>query len=552
MTTGVLLACLLGKSEMCGFLVSYNGNSNLVRSQLETLTHRGPDSTHFVLNNDWSFGFNRLAIVGSDEANQPYTENDHVKTLIFNGEIYNYRELQKKYLQSISKSSSDTQVLYRLLSKYGERILSELDGIYSIIFINQQSGDCIIARDEFGVKPLYYCHCDGATYFCSETKPLRHLSNASIKKDNLCEYLSFGAPLLNNTIYDCIYEFPSGHYATDVKLIDKKKVKKNQVSRTHELNIDELYGLITRSVLSQSPKIEFGTLFSGGIDSSILLNILKEDENMQSALCINVDHPEMSEKKWQLEGLTTINFQQQTDIIEQTKKDFSLDNLKIILPQIDIPICHPNYIGALALSKRARAKNLKVLISGEGADELFFGYKWNIDDAVSNLTAQSYLPHAIVSKIFEVPTSDFSFLNSIHKREFFLLYYLKKWLLRADVTGMANSVEIRVPFLSSDLTSYAANLSFNDLTDYGCTPKYPLKVIAEKIYGKNYAFRKKTGFDYPLNTWITKEHVEYLRDHNDMFSPEMITMICENKEQDYFFSRIIFVLVSYLIWLNAQ
>lgn len=537
---------------MCGFVVLLNDNNFNTQTLLNSIAHRGPDSSKTISVNNWKFGFNRLGIVGGKDFDQPYSEDKNLNVLVFNGEIYNFRNLAKKYLPDLNNVISDTQVLYNLLMVYGVEIIKKLDGIFSFIFVNTVSDKCILSRDTFGVKPLYYAKKGSSLYFSSEIKPLATIINQSFSSNGLLEHFSFGSPLDNRTIYKEIYSFESGSYeilGKNTKSISKKNFKFHASSNNNK-SIEEI---LKETIEMQTPEIPFGVLYSGGIDSSLILNQTHKNHNMKLALSVNVDQEDMSELYWQKHGLEKIQYSKKVKTFDQNKNSFSLENLEQIISKVDLPITHPNFLGALMLAKEAKSFGLKVLLSGEGADEIFMGYKWFIERKFNNLDALNYVPIDLVSKALnhsKVPS--YNYINKLSKKNFFTQYYLRKWLLRADITGMAHSVEVRVPFLGSNIVKAAELISDGEMTNFDSITKHPLKKIAENKFGKKFTYRKKIGFDYPLNEWVGEEYVDYLLNNCNLFCRDSIKSICDMRNNHFYYPRLIFLLTAFTIWVNNK
>jgi len=533
---------------MCGFVALLNDNEFSIKNLLNSISHRGPDSSKTLTTENWKFGFNRLGIVGDNEFDQPYSENDNVNILVFNGEIYNYKELAANYLPHIKEVRSDTQILYNLLLYCGTSIIQKLDGIFAFIFVETISGTSVVCRDEFGVKPLYFHYKKGKSYFSSEVQPLVKIVKPEYSIVGLIEHFSFGVPLEDRTIYNDISSFEPGTYTIFGR--GGEKIKTDTFSFKSESIIKKpLKKTLNDAFDSQCPDIPFGVLFSGGVDSTLILHQTHQNPNMKLALSVNVDQVGMSEASWQNIGFRTMNYIKKSVEIKQDEKTFSLENLTSLISNLDLPISHPNFLGALMLAKEAKENSIKVLLSGEGADEIFMGYRWFIQKEFKNLDALSYIPPDLVTKALggniEVAYEN---INKLNCKNFFITHYLKKWLFRADLTGMAHSVEVRVPFLAGAIVNAAKSISSDEMTDFGATTKSPLKKIVEKVFGGDYANRKKIGFDYPLNDWVGSEYTDYLQENNNIFRSDVIKDICEKKDTHYHYPRLIFLLTAFTVW----
>jgi len=531
---------------MCGFIITYGDLSFDMNAALATISHRGPDSQKIIEFNGWKIGFNRLSIVGrSPDFDQPYSKDFKTDVLVFNGEIYNYKELAKKH-NIAEEICSDTQVLYYLIKYYGATFIENLDGIFSFAYIDYKKNTVLVGRDHFGVKPLYYNSKPGTLYLASELSPIRKHLNNTYDYKGLVQYLSYGSTLDNKTIYN------------GIKKIDKSSIYffspymsgLNITKYTPELintNLSSVEDVVTESVLSQIPDINYGLLFSGGVDSSIILSICRGHKGLKSIYSVSVNDNEMDESIWQNTGIRKMNATSLHKTIQTKKTDFSVETLKKTSVNLDLPITHPNFIGALSISKQANSDGIKVLLSGEGADELYHGYRWHLDDKIPYKDILGYVPLELISLCLDIDIEEYNSFDNISMDRFFLDHYLERWLVRSDLTGMANSIEVRVPFLSNLSYSVSRRLSTTHKTNYGKTGKYPLKQITAKKFGKNYAYRNKRGFDYPLNHWIGDDYFNLLR-QGGLVSEKSINYLQSRKKDHYIYSRAIFVLAMFQLW----
>ena len=528
---------------MCGFVALFNrtSTSHDIHAMLKTIGHRGPDSSKIVQINDWKLGFNRLGIVGREhEFDQPYTE-DGGFYLLFNGEIYNYKELASKYLPDL-EARSDTQVLYRLLKLMSDRILSELDGIFAFIFVDTSTDIVTAARDSLGVKPLYYFYDGDDLLFSSELKPLRECKSLSYRETSLVEYLAFGSVSHGYTIYESLYQLePSSilNFSPQVGLSLNKYTTRPIFCESSPLEA---------GIKSQIPDIDFGLMYSGGIDSTILLNICSQYPGLQHTFSISVDHPEMDETHWQEMGLQIIKPHCKHHRIIDDSSDFSFNSLSLYNKDLDLPISHPSFIGSLKIANYAKSLGLKVLLCGEGADEVFHGYTWHLQkDLVQGESNPFYLRQSDICMALSIDHRDIFDIDEIDHDKFFFDFYLPRWLLRADLTGMKHSIENRVPFLSRDIVSFASTMSPTQKTDNFTISKTYLKDYLSRHFPRNFVHRQKKGFDYPLNTWSSGELLDVITS-SDKIASSFKKMATSCFADDYRIPRSCFVLASFLIW----
>ena len=526
---------------MCGFVASFNLFTKYkTEDMLALIKHRGPDSSRVVSKLPWQFGFNRLGIVARDSLyDQPYTE-DKTFYLLFNGEIYNFADLAHKYIPH-HRPISDTQVLFKLLKLKGVEIVKELDGIFAFIFVDT-STDCVIAaRDYFGVKPLYYCKEDHGIVFSSELKPLQRYANSLYANNTLLEYITHGSVLNGNTIYKTISQ------------IERSTIAQYSPKTGFEFKRYELVKAVKSefpvksAITSQIPDIDFGIMYSGGIDSTILLQECAAHARLKHTFSICVEHPEMNELNWQKQGLMTIKPNSIHHTIKDTEHDFSIDSLYSFNCGLDLPISHPSFIGALKIASLANSLGLKVLLCGEGADEIFHGYRWHLQQREFSNDLPSYLNQIDIADALSVDISSIPKLTTITHDEFFFNYYLPRWLVRADLTGMKYSIENRVPFLSNIMFSFSKTLTLKEKTKSYTVAKAYLKDYLSSTFPKSFVHRKKKGFDYPLNTWCNNEIINLIL-NSDSISPFFKKRIRNEFNSDYRIPRACFVLASFLLW----
>ncbi|AIQ98268.1 asparagine synthetase B [Prochlorococcus sp. MIT 0801] len=533
---------------MCGFVCSYNDNSFQLTNSLNLISHRGPDSSKTLIKNNWQIGFNRLSIVGNQEDfDQPYTENSNEDCLVFNGEIYNFKELADEYDIKSSKIS-DTEVLYKLLKFNIKEIIPKLDGIFAFAYINFRRNEVFLARDFFGVKPAYYSFLNGKLYISSELRPLSSHLNSSYNSQALVEYLSYGTTWNSDTIYKSINKINAG----EIIHFNLKNNKRNQYSFdlivNKTLKAKKTYSeIFSNSVKSQIPDLPFGILFSGGIDSTLILLELMKNKKLTSIFSITLDDIEMNEKYWQDLVIKTFNIKSNYYEVKTNNNDFTPENIYHSLYQLDLPITHPNFLGALAIAEKAKFYGLKVLISGEGADELFCGYRWHLQDSINMENILGYVPSSIIAKVLGIQNFNPPKFTEMSMDEFFIKYYLQRWLTRADLTGMKHSIENRVPFLSNSLYEFSRSFSLDQKTANKTITKIQLKKMLAGSLSNDFIYRRKRGFDYPLNSWVDGSLEKIISSRSNEMINDIKTLLIPH-QNSYFYSRIIFILSSFFLW----
>ena len=540
---------------MCGFCLSVDDGTFDIRRLTDSIKHRGPDSTKYYCDARVLCGFNRLSIVDNDSrSDQPMVDSAERHLLAFNGEIYNHRELriglQNKHGLHFN-TESDTEVLLQGLIAEGADFVAKLDGIYAFAFVDLNSLEVLLARDIFGVKPLYYYLHNGSLCVSSEIKPLWVHSGNKIHYSNVARYLSYGTVGNGEAIVCGINELEPN----TVKRFSAGK--ETWSGRVHEFkydqidnaNLNDVSDTLYRTIDSQKPTIPYGVLFSGGLDSTLILDRLANDNNFHGAYSVDVDHPDMSEKYWQDYAVQVVGIKDKHQKVRLQKNDLSVGNLLKIAQELDHPLFHPNFIGSFLLTRRAAEDGLKVLISGEGADELFLGYRWFFSDQDTSDFLE-YIPlreiHALCGEGSVGPMG----MSGMSVLQIFQKIYLRRWLARQDLTGMANSIEVRVPFLGYDLSVLANKLSMNFKRGAGQS-KWIIKKLLSRKFSKEFVQRKKIGFDFPLNDWIGEEHLEFLEEKGDLFDLSRLKATLKKYQGSYMRNRIVFSLVSFVAWHDS-
>jgi asparagine synthase (glutamine-hydrolysing) len=568
-------------------------DTSCIISMLKEQKHRGPDDSGiraFNLESGKSLefptdkphaiaecfngiiGFNRLSILDlSMNGHQPFISPDNKVLLMLNGEIYNAFEIKPELEKDgyHFKSATDTEVVMALYLKVGfEKMISQLNGMFAIVIIDLKAGIIYIARDRFGIKPMYFIANDEILAFSSEIKSFRYLEKFRFDLDpeKLDEYLLFRNNL-EGTLFKEIKTLHPGNYLTfsqDKGFTTHSYFNINLFQRHSNQNgvindyIEKFESLLSCSVNSQlMSDVKLGCQLSGGIDSSVVTwfaNRTAEKGQFESVSIV------FDDKRYNEEPYID-QVAERLDIVSHKfvlRSDYYLDNIEKATWHFEAPINHPNTIGIYLLSQRAK-EHVTVLLSGEGADEVFGGYRryYDVSYPYLNTLFADKLRHglkqpydladyfkranrAIMATAFTSPDAAKILLPSFNLNRAtshrYLLYagltgsvftkqvkyemlsYLPDLLIRQDKMSMAHSIENRVPFLDNDVVKGSFEIPERFLLSRKSpegfnTEKYLLKKAAADMFGQEFAFRGKMGFSIPVREFFSNtKFLDYLND----------------------------------------
>lgn len=554
---------------MCGFtgIISkkeYNDDS--IRSMLESICHRGPDNLSFYENENLHLGFARLQIIDLDSrSNQPMIDEETGAVIVFNGEVYNYKELRQD-LQGNGvkfKTTSDTEVILKGYLKYGKSILSKLRGMFAFAIFHKNK--VFMARDHFGIKPLYYGFNDkGEFIFGSELKALisNKFFSPRLNNNSLFSYLELQHVCGEDTMIEGIKRLKNGHYLEISNIEDSLypitgEYFQFQMSNDKITNLNDAVYMIRKAVhnsveLHKNADVKVGTFLSGGIDSSYITALTKPEMSFSVGFSEEegkFDESGLAKKLCEILGIKLNRL-----IID---KNEVLENLDDIIYHLDEPQANLSSIPLYFLSKLAR-ENATVVLSGEGADEFFGGYDLYREDSAiekylklpKNLRkglkgASKILPDSSLKRRMEKgalepkdlfvgeanissPSEVRDILSNRYKdgmeaRQFtskffknvdelsgkqlvdlnsFMQYDI---LLKGDRMSMAHSLELRVPFLDLEVWSVARRLS-SDLKVRGNVTKFALREAAKEVLPEEWYTRPKKGFPVPFRDFLKEDN----------------------------------------------
>ncbi len=390
---------------MCGFVGILNKNGlnvrpDILRKMADTIHHRGPDEEGIFINDNCGFYHKRLSIIDLNTGQQPMTFGNY--TIVFNGEIYNYIELREELKLKGHKfdTTSDTEVILHLYREYGEACVNRLNGMFAFIIYDKSNNQIYVARDHFGIKPLYWYQDKNRILFGSEIKAI--LAHPEIKAlpamENLYEYLTFQFILGENTLFQNINKFQPGHYSIiNLKTWSFKTVNywkpdfNTDTFHSEEYFITELQKILDDTITQQlRSDVPIGTYLSGGIDSSLVTIMASKIVNhpLKSFSGAFNEGPEFNELKYARIAAKKAN----SELYEifPTEQEF-IDVLPKLIYHMDEPVAGPGLFPQYMVSKFA-SNHVKVILGGQGGDEIFGGYARYL---------VAYLEQALKGSIFE-------------------------------------------------------------------------------------------------------------------------------------------------------
>lgn len=543
----------------------------IVRSMLRSMQHRGGDSSGISVFGTSVVGHTRLSIVDvSRKANQPF--NDSRALLAFNGEIFNHLELREEHLlHEKFQSHSDTATLFSLLKllPYTET-LKKAQGMYALSFLDKEKQEVLLAVDEYNIKPLYFIDTPDYFAWASEIKAFAYIPGLkfSLNQDVIFEYLVFRYIVGERTLFKGIKKLQGGEMlrlslqtGAYEKCGYRMSTYRTEGSSSGTLE-KALKGSVHAHLMSDVP---VGLQLSGGVDSS-LVAVLAAKQLDKRLHTFSIGLKDAAWNEFVYSDLVARKIGSHHHKLTFSGKDF-----KRLLPKIthhlDEPIVHPNTIAMYLLAKYAR-KHTKVLLTGEGADELFYGYTRYarlLDGGGSILFSNAFVDKRLVSALLK--RSD----TNLDERKKFLrktkglsmetkvgLYdmysYLPHVLSRQDKASMAANVENRVPYLYPPVAQFGLGARSN-YGEFG--GKTPVKKIALKYLPKELVLRKKCGFGLPIAEWfrdagLLKPYLSKLTKHSmirrHFYVRKLAKLIDEHIDGEKDHSNILFGLVALMIW----
>ncbi|MDD4124942.1 MAG: asparagine synthase (glutamine-hydrolyzing) [Eubacteriales bacterium] len=608
---------------MCGFIGMFKNDSALtekdrhdIESMSALIAHRGPDQNACLFHSHAGFGFRRLSIIDLTGGDQPYITPDGRYTAVYNGEIYNYLILRDELIKQGEKfaTRSEIEVIVRLYSIYGPSFISRLRGMFAFLIYDSLENKIMAGRDPFGIKPMYYRENENGIIFASEMKAyLGDSSYGGFKADKamLQHYMTFQYVTEPDTITGDIKILPAGHYMirgiTDeitcyyksvfspnktLKYDEKKKALREAVEKSVEAHL-----------LSDVP---VGAFLSSGVDSAIITSIASKLQPGIKAFTVGFDvkgYSELDDATQISEHLNIDHIKLQCDL-----KDFT-DNYEKVIYHLDSPVADPSVVAIYLISREA-AKHVKVVLTGEGSDELFGGYR--IYDTARSAACISRLPgflkYVLLAMAKALPDSvkgkNFlirgctpvekrfvgnSFVFSEESKRGVLKTFDKSicytdrtraiyaestgcsplvrmqhcdmntWLrsdilVKGDRLSMAHSLEARVPFLDKEVFKAASLLCDRDKI-HKHTTKYILRDVFADILNKETVMRPKLGYPVPVRVWLKDELYDWAADiiksstaTDYIVTSEALKLLEEHRKGKADLYHQIWVILTFITW----
>ena len=556
---------------MCGF-AGYIHNygtfdkEEVIHKMADRIKHRGPDDAHYYIDDGIALGFRRLSIIDLEGGRQPILNEDGSLVLLFNGEIYNYQELREELIKAghVFTTKTDSETILHGYEEYGKKILDRLRGMFAFIIWNKNTKELFGARDIFGIKPFYYYKKGKEFMFGSEIKSF--LSHPNFEKeldeDMIPLYLSYEYSPDERTIFKNVFKLPGAHCFTykngELKVERYYKIEyKIEDDKSLEYWEDAITKEFTESVsMHQIADVEVGCFLSSGVDSSYVVKEISKGTKKVKTFSVGYEEEKYSELPYAQDFSNVIGV---PNIANKVSADEFFDAVPEIQYYMDEPLPNPSEIPLYFLAKNAR-RYVKVVLSGEGADELFGGhpmylagghfdhYSHKVPRPVRKVLGtvakhcpnfkgknflvrgamepyqrfmranyvfqsaerQKFLKRPIASKVPEEYSKRyFNEVSNLDEPTQLQYVDMHTWmiydiLLKADRMSMANSLELRVPFLDKKMLELSTRIP-SRYRAANETTKIALRGAAIKQLPERTANKKKLGFPVPLNDWLRED-----------------------------------------------
>ncbi len=596
----------------CGFTGNIPGKEDIINEMMNKIVHRGPDSAGVHSDEDITLGFRRLSIIDLSDGSQPMYNEDGSLVIVFNGEIYNYASIREELIKNghTFKTHADTEVLIHLYEDKGAEMLNDLRGMFAFVIYDLKNKKLFAARDFFGIKPFYYTLVNGRLIFGSEIKSF--LPHPDFKKEvnpvALENYLTFQYSVLEETFFKGVYKLMPGHFLT----FENGKVKTQRYFQPEfkpeqaglQDTISKIEAVMQNSIEAHKVSdVEVGSFLSSGVDSSYVAATFNGDKTFT----VGFDYEKYNEIGYAEALSEKVGIDNYSKIISTEEY---WDSLKKVQYHMDEPLADPSAV-ALYFVSRLASKHVKVALSGEGADEFFGGYniyKEPMDLAIMHalpgfvrkalagfvkllpfsFKGKNYLIRASMSleerfignakmfseqereSILKNPTGKYNHmeitkpyydftkgLDDVTRMQFIdlNLWMVGDILLKADKMSMANSLEVRVPFLDKEVFRVASKIQSDYRVNRQAT-KYAFRMASKTCLPEEVASKRKLGFPVPIRVWlredkyygIIKEAFESSAAKEYFNSDKIIAYLDDHKAGKCDNSRKIWTIYMFLVW----
>lgn len=600
---------------MCGIvgLVTKKEKENTIRLMSDRIKHRGPDGDGYFIDGDVALGHRRLSIIDLSTGDQPMFNEDGSVVTVFNGEIYNYQELKEELiaLGHDFKTKSDTEVLVHGYEEWHTDLPKHLRGMFAFAIYDKNKNEVFLARDNFGIKPLYFAKMNDTFMFASEIKAFLDVPDfEKIFNESILEtYLEFSFVPTNETFFKGVHRLDAGcsllYKDGEIKLNKYFKLDFKEENMSFEDAVKNISDVMKDSVEKHLiADVEVGSFLSSGIDSSYIVSLAKPDKTYT----VGYENKKYDETMYAKDLAEKLGIKNESKII--TKEEY-LENISKIMYHLDEPTSDPAAISLYFVAKLA-SKDLKVVLSGEGADEFFGGYNYYREEvdykfynklpfcirhAIGKVASifpegrgfnflvrrgeklensyigvnrnfSSKMAKKVLKNNYELEAihvtkdvyNEFKNYSNIDKMQAIDINFwlMKDILLKADRMTMASSIEGRVPFIDKEVFKVASHLPF----DYKVTKentKVALRAAAKEVIPTEAYKKKKLGFPVPVREWIKegdfKEEVEKTLNSdvaNKYFNTKIINKMFEehvNGKKDNY--RKIWTIYTFIKWYQV-
>ena len=600
---------------MCGIvgLVTKKEKENTIKLMSDRIKHRGPDGDGYFIDGDVALGHRRLSIIDLSTGDQPMFNEDGSVVTVFNGEIYNYQQLKEELiaLGHDFKTKSDTEVLVHGYEEWHTDLPKHLRGMFAFAIYDKNKNEVFLARDNFGIKPLYYAKMNDTFMFASEIKAFLDVPDfEKIFNESILEtYLEFSFVPTNETFFKGVHRLDAGcsllYKDGEIKLNKYFKLDFKEENMSFEDAVKNISAVMKDSVEKHLiADVEVGSFLSSGIDSSYIVSLAKPDKTYT----VGYENKKYDETMYAKDLAGKLGIKNESKII--TKEEY-LENISKIMYHLDEPTSDPAAISLYFVAKLA-SKDLKVVLSGEGADEFFGGYNYYREEvdykfynklpfcirhAIGKVASifpegrgfnflvrrgeklensyigvnrnfSSKMAKKVLKNNYELEAihvtkdvyNEFKNYSNIDKMQAIDINFwlMKDILLKADRMTMASSIEGRVPFIDKEVFKVASHLPF----DYKVTKentKVALRAAAKEVIPTEAYKKKKLGFPVPVREWIKegsfKEEVEKTLNSdvaNKYFNTKIINKMFEehiNGKKDNY--RKIWTIYTFIKWYQV-